>query len=95
MQCILWYSKCIALHFQLLQLAHLTDRWLNFYETRMNRLIGSTCFKVQSKKKKKKNNNNKAKHGKYSEKVHSGKYSTQYIKSIWKLRYEFADARIN
>ena len=53
MQCILWYSKCIALHFQLLQLAHLTDRWLDFYETRKNRLIGSTGFQVQSKKKKK------------------------------------------
>ena len=40
MQCILCYSRCIALHFQLLQLVRLTDRWSNFYEARMNRLIG-------------------------------------------------------
>ena len=39
-QCILRYSKSIALHFQLVQLVRLTDRWSVFYETRMNRLIG-------------------------------------------------------
>ena len=35
----------------------------------------------------------KGKYGKYSLEVHTGKYSTQYIKKIWKLQYEFADAR--
>ena len=38
MQCIV--VVCIALHFQLLQLVRLTNRWLIFYKTRMNRLIG-------------------------------------------------------
>ena len=34
------YSRCIALHFQLLQLALVADRWSTFYEIRMNRLNG-------------------------------------------------------
>ena len=40
MQCILCYSRCIALHFQLFQLVHLTDQGPTFHETRMNRMIG-------------------------------------------------------
>ena len=47
--------------------------------------MDSTCFQVQSIKK-------KEKHGKYSAEAHKGKYSTQYMKSIWKLQYDFADA---
>ena len=39
MQYIVSNSRCICLYFQLLQLAWLTDRWLTFYETRMNRLM--------------------------------------------------------
>ena len=35
------------------------------------------------------------KHGKYSVEVHNGKYSTEYVKSVWKLQYEFADTRMN
>ena len=38
-QCSVCYSRCIALHFQLLQLVGLTNRWSTFYETRMNRLM--------------------------------------------------------
>ena len=38
-QCHVCYSRCIALHFQLLQLVSLTDRWSTFYETMMNRLM--------------------------------------------------------
>ena len=34
---LLW---CIALHFQLLQLVRLSDRWSIIYETWINRLIG-------------------------------------------------------
>ena len=37
MQCIVCYSRCIALHFQLLQPVCLTDRWSIFCETTMNR----------------------------------------------------------
>ena len=48
--------------------------------------MGSTCFQVRSRKQ-------KEKHGRYSVEVHIGKYSTQYMKSIWKLQYEYADAR--
>ena len=40
MQCTLCYSRCIALDFQLLQLAPSTDQGLIFYETRMNHLNG-------------------------------------------------------
>ena len=40
MQCIVCYSRYIALHFQLLQLVRLTDRWSNFFAARMNRLMG-------------------------------------------------------
>ena len=47
--------------------------------------MDKTCFQVQSIKK-------KEKHGKYSAEAHKGKYSTQYMKSIWKLQYDFADA---
>ena len=35
------------------------------------------------------------KHGMYSVKVHSGKYSTKHIKTIWKIQYRFVDAKIN
>ena len=35
------------------------------------------------------------KHGKYSVEVHNEKYSTDYVKSVWKLQYEFADTRMN
>ena len=38
---------------------------------------------------------NKGKHEKYSVEVHSGNYSTKYMKRISKLQYEFADARRN
>ena len=39
MQYVACYSRCIAIHFQQLQLVHLIDRWSNFYLTRMNRLM--------------------------------------------------------
>ena len=39
-QCILCYCRCIALHFQLLQLVCLTDQWSTFYKTRMSCLSG-------------------------------------------------------
>ena len=88
MQCILCYSRCIALHFQLLQLLRLIDSWSTFYKTRMNRLNGRHLLTSVTNKK-------KGKHGKFSVEVHNGKYSTQYMKRIWKLQNEFADARIN
>ena len=50
--------------------------------------MDSTCFEVQSIKK-------KGKQGKYSVEVNNGKYSTEYMKRIWKLQYECANARIN
>ena len=37
----------------------------------------------------------KESHGKYSVEVHSKKYSTEYMKRIGNLQYEFADSRIN
>ena len=37
----------------------------------------------------------KEKDRKYSVEVPNGKHDTEYIKSIWKLQYEFADVRIN
>ena len=39
-QCILCYRRCIALHFQLMQLVCLTDQWSTFYKTRMSCLSG-------------------------------------------------------
>ena len=41
----------IALHLQLLQLAHLTDQWSTFYKTRMNCLNGQYLFSSAIKKK--------------------------------------------
>ena len=52
-QCILYYCRCIALHFQLWQLVCLTDQWSTFYKTRMGCLSGQyTYFQVRSIKKK-------------------------------------------
>ena len=42
--------------------------------------MDSTCFQVRSVKK-------KGKHGKYSVEVHNGKYSTQYMKYTWNMKY--------
>ena len=84
---MLCFSRCIALHFQPLQLICLTDRWLIFKKTELDRLINSVCFQVRSIK--------KAWHGKYSVKVHSGKYSSWYMKTTWKIQYKFADSKIN
>ena len=57
-------------------------------KTKLNHLINSVCFRVGSTTK-------KAKRGKYSVKVHSEKYSTCYMKTIWKISYKFVDAKIN
>ena len=57
-------------------------------KTKLTRLINSVCFRVGSITK-------KAKHGKYSVKVHSGKYSAWYRKTILKIQYKFADTKIN
>ena len=51
-QCILCYCRCIALHFQLLQLVCLTYQWSTFYKTRMSAWVDSTYFQVRSIKKK-------------------------------------------
>ena len=48
--------------------------------------MDSTCFQVGSIKK-------GGKHGKYKAELDNGKYST-YMKRIWKIQYEFANARI-
>ena len=50
--------------------------------------MDSIYFQMRSIKK-------KVKHGKYSVEVPNGKYNAQYMKSIWKLQYEFADIRTN
>ena len=68
-QCKLCYCKCIALHFQLLQLVCLTDQWSTFYKSRMSCLSGQTYFQVQAIKK-------KGKHEKYSVEVQNEKYIT-------------------
>ena len=49
---------------------------------------GITCFQMRSIKK-------KWKDGRYSMEVLNQKYSTWYMKIIWKLQHEFPDARIN
>ena len=36
---ILYYSKRIVLHFKLLQLVRLTERWSTYYKTRIDHLI--------------------------------------------------------
>ena len=55
MQCIVRQSRCIALHFQLLQLVRLTGLWSTFYETRINRLTGQHLFLNEINKKRKEN----------------------------------------
>ena len=51
MQCELFYSRCIGLHFQLLWLVLLTDTSSTFYETRMNSLNGQHLLSSAIKKK--------------------------------------------
>ena len=68
-RCILCYSRCIALHFQLLQLVCLTNDDRTFTKQGRIAWIDSTCFEVQPIKK-------KEKHGKYNVEVRNGKYST-------------------
>ena len=69
-----------------------TSDWLtdgrSLIKTNLNHLINSVCFRMRSIIK-------KAKHGNYGVKVHSEKYSTWYMKAIWKRQYKFADAKIN
>ena len=86
MQRILYYSRCTALHFQLLQVLRLTDRWATFYKTRVNCLIGQHLLSSAI--------NKKGGRGRYPE-VPGGRCSTQYMIRVWKLQYEFADARID
>ena len=57
-------------------------------KTKESRLIIIVCFRVRSITK-------KAKHRNYSVKVHGGKYKAWYMTTIWKIRYKFADAKIN
>ena len=57
MQCIVFQSRCIVLHFQLLKLVRLTDRWSTFYETRMNRLMEQHLVSSATNKKGKGNMN--------------------------------------
>ena len=54
-QCILWYWRCIALHFQLLQLVCLTDQWSTFYKTRISCLSGQHILSSVINKKRKGN----------------------------------------
>ena len=61
----------------------LTDG-LSLIKTKLNRLINSVCFRLQSITK-------KMRHGKYSVKVHSG----WYMKTICKIQYKFPDAKIS
>ena len=55
-----------------LAVVRLTDRWSNFFETRINRLMGRHLLSSAISKK-------KEKYVKYSVEVHSGKYSTWYM----------------
>ena len=69
-----------------------TFDWLtagrSLIKTKLNCLINSICLRVWSI-------TEKMKHGNYSVKVRSEKYSTWYMKAIWKIHYKFADAKIN
>ena len=69
-----------------------TFDWLtdsrSLIKTKLNCLINRVRFLVWSITR-------KAKYGNYSVKVHSEKYSTWYMKAIWKIHYKFADAKIN
>ena len=50
--------------------------------------MDSTYFQVRLIKE-------KEKHERYSVEVQNEKYITMYMKRIWTLHYEFADAKIN
>ena len=75
---MLYYSKCITLHFQLLQLLRLTDQWSTFFERWVNHLIGQ-CLPSSAVNKKERE------HGKYSLEVHSGRYKAWYLKRIFQI----------
>ena len=87
-QCILCYCRCIALHFQLLQLVYLTDQWSTFYKTRMSCLSGQYILSSAINKKERET---------WKVQCGSSKWKVYYIvyEKIWTLHYEFADARIN
>ena len=86
-QCILCYCRCIALHFQLLQLVCLTDQWSTFYKTRMSCLSGQYILSSAINKKERET---------WKVQCGSSKWKVYYIvyERIWTLHYEFADARI-
>ena len=75
---MLYYSKCITLHFPLLQLLRLTDQCSTFFERWVNHLIGQ-CLPSSAVNKK------EIEHGKYSLEVHSGRYRAWYLKRIFKI----------
>lgn len=65
--------RYIALHFLSLQFVRLTSQWVVFYKSMDESLIYSTCFLVKFLKRERQL-------GEHSVKVHSGKYSTWYVK---------------
>ena len=73
-----------------------TFDWLldgrSLIKTKLNRLINNVCFRVQSITEKRKHGNYRMKA--YGEK-YSEKFSSWYMKAIWKIKHKFADVKID
>ena len=83
-QCILCYCRCIALHFQLLQLVCLTDQWSTFYKTRMSCLSGQ--YILSSAINKKERETLKVKYGSSKWKVYYIVYEENIDITLWVCR---------
>ena len=75
--------------FQPLQFVRWSYGWSIFYEKKKsNRLVNTVCFRVQMIK-------GYMDITEWKHITHSGKCSAWYMKKIWKLQYQFADAQKN
>ena len=86
---ILCYSKYLVLFFSAFAVCTLKLWMVNLlWKKKSNRLVNTVCFRVQIIK-------GYMDITKWKHITHSGKCSAWYMKKIWKLQYQFADAQKN
>ena len=86
---ILCYSKYLALFFSAFAVCTLKLWMVNLlWKKKSNRLVNTVCFRVQMIK-------GYMDITEWKHITHSGKCSAWYMKKIWKLQYQFADAQKN
>ena len=86
---ILCYSKYLVLFFSAFAVCTLKLWMVNLlWKKKSNRLVNTVCFRVQMIK-------GYMDITEWKHITHSGKCSAWYMKKIWKLQYQFADAQKN